>query len=201
MKPEILTNPGDDPQFAELVNRLTAALVNASSPEQVFMMRIDNWFDHKCLSFSGIDNTAASSRMNSADSARDESTHHQKIFFPPFTVNRLTGEYYFVRDENGDYSPSASAPYLHQRKPAHSSETIHKQVTEFSDSAIFVWFSSNTESNSRGSIMIYELKDSIVHGWYAGLSKSRDWRVLQTRGITRDEVRSLLTAAPQLAAS
>jgi len=61
------------------------------------------------------------------------------------------------------------------------------------DSAIFVWFSSNTKANLRGSIMVYEVKDADVHPWYLGLAKEEDeWRVMQTKGITPEQVQSLI---------
>jgi hypothetical protein len=188
---EIKTNPNDDPQFVELVMRIISGLVNDSFPEQIFVMKIDNWFDHKWLNFSGIGSVGFFWGVNAPDTALDE-FRQDKVTFPPFTPNRVIGEYYFLRDESGDYSPSLSAPYIHQRKLAPSSENLHKRVTDFAASAIFVWLSSNTKSNRRGSIMVYEVKDSSVHTWYAELSKDEGWRVLQTKGITREQVQSLM---------
>lgn len=60
------------------------------------------------------------------------------------------------------------------------------------DSGILVWFSSRTKQNLRGSIMIYEVKGADVHPWYAGLAKEEQWRVLRTKGITPDQVQSLI---------
>jgi hypothetical protein len=191
MKMEIKTNPNDDPQFVELVMHIISGLVNGSFPEQIFVMKIDNWFDHKWLNFSGIGSVGFFWGLNAPDTALDE-FRQDKVTFPPFTPNRVVGEYYFLRDENMEYSPSLSAPYIHQRKLAPSSKNLHKRVTDFAESAIFVWLSSNTKSNRRGSIMVYEVKDSSAHTWYAGLSKDEGWRVLQTKGITREQVQSLM---------
>jgi hypothetical protein len=66
------------------------------------------------------------------------------------------------------------------------------------DSAILVWFSSNTKQNLRGSIMIYEVKGTDVYPWYAELVKKNVWRVLQTAGITPDQVQSLIENDPQV---
>jgi len=38
-----------------------------------------------------------------------------------------------------------------------------KRVTDFASSALFLWVSSNTKLNRRGSIMVYEVKGSEVH--------------------------------------
>jgi len=45
MNLEILTNPSDDPQFVELLKRVISQLVGEEYPEQIFVMKIDNWFD------------------------------------------------------------------------------------------------------------------------------------------------------------
>src|SRR5215510_10889155 len=50
---EIFTNPTDDPHFVELLKHLISRLVGETFPEQIFVMKIDNWFDHKWLNFSG----------------------------------------------------------------------------------------------------------------------------------------------------
>ncbi len=44
----------DDPYFIELLNRLIRALVIRVAPQQLWIIQIDNWFDHKWLRFSGI---------------------------------------------------------------------------------------------------------------------------------------------------
>lgn len=72
MKTEILTNPSDDPQFVGLLTRIISKLVNASFPEQIFVMKIDNWFDHKWLNFSGIGSVGFFWGMNAPDTALDE---------------------------------------------------------------------------------------------------------------------------------
>jgi hypothetical protein len=188
---ELLTNSNDDPQFVELVTHIISGLICDSSPGEVFVMKIDNWFDHKWLTFSGIGSVRFDDFRLDIDTALDE-FRQEKVTFPPFTPNRVIGEYYFLRDGNGDYSPSLSRPYIHERKLAHSSENLHKRVADFADSAIFVWVSSNSKSNRRGSIMVYDVKGSDVQTWYVGLSKEDNWRVLQTKGIAHEQIQSLM---------
>jgi hypothetical protein len=190
---KLLTKPNDDVQFVELVNHIISALISGSFPEEIFVMKIDNWFDHKWLKFSGI------GRVRFGDFGRDIDTAldpfwQDKITFPPFTPKRVIEEYYFLRDEDdGGYSPSTHAPHIHDRKLAPSCNNLHKRIVDFTDSAILVWFSSNTKANLRGSIMVYEVRGSGIHAWYAGLSKGEgEWRILQTKGIPREQVQSLM---------
>ncbi len=190
---EILTKPNDDPQFVELVSHVISSCINDSAPEEIFVMKIDNWFDHKWLNFSGKGRVGFfwSLHPSDPDTALD-AFHQDKITFPPFTPKRVIEEYYFLRDEGGVYSPSTRAPYIHERKLAPSSKNLHRRVADFAGSAIFIWFSSNTKSNGRGSIMVYEARGSRVHTWYVAFSKDEEWRVVQTRGITREQVQSFM---------
>src|SRR5207248_3728612 len=150
MTMEILTKPNDDPQFVELVSRVISGLVNDKFPKEIFVVQIDNWFDHKWLKFSGIGRVRFDDPHIDIDTALDE-FWQDKITFPPFAPKRVVSEYFFLRDESGDYSLSSIAPpYIHSRRRAASYRNLHRRVADFSGSAIFVWFSSNTNSNRRG---------------------------------------------------
>jgi hypothetical protein len=85
---EILTNPNDDPQFVELVKCIISGLVSDDFPEQIFVMKIDNWFDHKWMKFSGIGSVGFFWGMNAPDTALDE-FRQDKVTFPPFNPNRV----------------------------------------------------------------------------------------------------------------
>jgi len=166
MKLDIFTNPTDDPQFVELAEHIIVQLVIQSSPEKIFVTKVDNWFDHKWLNFSGIGSVGFFWGMNAPDTALDEFSQDQ-ITLPPFNPNRVIGESHFLRDASGEYLPLLGSPYVHQRKLAPSARNLHKRVTDFAGSAILVWLSSNTKSNRRGSMMVYEVADSEVQTWYA----------------------------------
>ena len=57
-RPLIPNVPADDPQFIELVSRAVAGELDAKTVHGLFVIRIDNWFDHKWLNFSGIGRVA-----------------------------------------------------------------------------------------------------------------------------------------------
>src|SRR5438105_4287125 len=50
----IRPNKTDDPAFVALIERIVADLEEDYDPEEVFIIEIKNWFDHKWLKFSGI---------------------------------------------------------------------------------------------------------------------------------------------------
>jgi len=187
MNLNIFINETDDARFVVFVTNIITKLVAQSCPRQIFVMKVDNWFDHKWLNFSGIGSVGFFWGLNAPDTALDPFSQ-DKTTFPPFNPNRIIGESYFLRDSNGEYVPSLDAPLVHQRKFVLSAQNLQNRVTHFSDSAVFVWLSSNTKSNARGSLMVYEVSGSEVHTWYAGFVQKGDWTVLHTKGISRDEV-------------
>lgn len=191
---ELIAKPHDDPEFVELVRHLISGCVNEDFPGRIFVIRIDNWFDQKWLGFSGKGRVGFGffgDYLVDMDTGLDE-FYQDHITLPPFSPKRVIEEYSFQRDESGDYSGRDPRPYLHQRKLAPSAENLHKRIVDRIDSSILVWFSSNTKQNLRGSIMVYEVKDFEVHPWYAGFAKGEDWRVMQTRGITPEQVHLLI---------
>lgn len=44
----------DDPYFIALLNSIVQKLADRTMPDEVWVVKIDNWFDHKWLPFSGI---------------------------------------------------------------------------------------------------------------------------------------------------
>src|SRR5687767_12909311 len=126
MNIDILTNPTDDPQFVELVKHIIVRLAVQNVPEKIFVMKIDNWFDHKWLKFSGIGSVGFFWGLNAPDTALDEFSQ-DKITFPPFNPNRVIGEWYFARDASGEYVPSLQSPFVHERKLAPSAQNLHKR--------------------------------------------------------------------------
>lgn len=49
----------DDNDFVDLLNALLNALLVQQTPEQLWVIQIDNWFDHKWLRYSGSGSVAA----------------------------------------------------------------------------------------------------------------------------------------------
>ena len=189
---EILSKQNDDPEFVELVKRVIAGCINDSFPNTIIVVQIDNWFDYKWLGFSGRGRVGFPSVGNfDLDTALDEFRQDQ-ITLPPFSPSRVIEEYYFQREVNGEYSARDPLIYLHQKELAPSSQNLQKRIVDRFDSAVLLWFSSNTKQNRRGSVMIYEVKGREVNSWYAGFAKEEQWRVLQTKGIPMDQVQSLI---------
>src|SRR5262245_40642737 len=92
----ILPKEQDDPEFVELVARILNAAVANQLPEDVYVIHIDNWFDHKWNAFSKV-------RWNWAGPVRR---------VPPFHPNRVVSQSHYRRSEAtlAYYAPAEAAP-------------------------------------------------------------------------------------------
>jgi len=189
---ELPRDPNDDPDFVGLVSRACSAELETKAAQEVFLVRIDNWFDAKWLNFSGKARVAFgwhTGMSYSPDTALDEFRQSKKTF-PPFSPNRVIAEYCFIRDEDGTYSPCVGPLLIHSPVRARSSRNLHRRIATFSGSSLFVWFSSKTKINGRGSLMIYRANGTRVTSWYSSFSKENEWRLLRTEGIGREQLRT-----------
>ena len=187
---ELSSDSNDDPEFVPLVCRVVSGELEAKAVQEVFMIRIDNWFDHKWLNFSGIGRVAYGHYTGFSydpDTSLDEFRQDKKTF-PPFTPERVIREHCFVRDETGSYSLDGNAPLIHSQVRAESARNLHRRIRDFSGSALFVWFSSRTLPNRRGSLMIYRSSGGRITSWYSSFSREAAWEVVQTDGIGRKQL-------------
>lgn len=191
---ELPVRQDDDPEFLGLMEQLILGYAEQSSPRNVVVIKLNNWFDHKWLGFSGKGRVAFGmwgGHLVDLDTALDE-FHQDQITLPPFSPRRITEEYCFQREESGGYSTCDPRLHIHQRKLASSAHNLHKRLVDRFDSAILVWFSSNTKQNRRGSILVYEIQEAQVYPWYAALAKKASWHVVRTKGITRAQFESMI---------
>jgi hypothetical protein len=129
------------------------------------------------------------------DTALDE-FHQQgtKSTFPPFTPNRVTTHDFYKKDENGAYVLDEDGPWVHSSARERSSANLHKRIITHNSSCVFVWFSSNTLADRRGSLMIYRVNGRIITSWYSSFSCDVDWRLVRTEGISRQHLTGWLAS-------
>jgi hypothetical protein len=191
----------DDSGFLDLLNSLTSALLARFKPHQVWVIHIDNWFDHKWLKFSG--NGAIASNFPSMfgltlylDSFTSVKTefYQDKLTFPPFTPNRVLGQWSYTRTFDGYLEqPLPSSPHSHESMQ--SGSNIHRRIEDRGDSACFIWYGGNTLKNGRGSVMVYELEDDRTHCWFAAFHRHDKWELGATKGVSRSEIKKFIDSA------
>ena len=170
----IPAHPGDDPRFLELVQLVIAAELKAQSVREVFVVRIDNWFDDKWLGLASrfiFDKASGGFR---------------ELAFPPFTPGRVVAEHHFVQGDNSRYGLAKESRLVHSLE--RSRKKFDRSIAAFSPSALFVWFGSNSHANGRGSLMIYRSAPEGLNAWYSSFDGSRDWQPSRTKGIARTQL-------------
>jgi hypothetical protein len=196
MSGQIRSDPTDDPEFIALIERIAARVFNQGNYEEVFFIEIKNWFDHKWLKFSGIGRVPYRHILDSQPQVALDEFFQEKITFPPFTPNRILRQ---QRHHLGELKPRYHIHDTQQRQ--HSSWNLQKRVTQYATSAVFVWFSSATKSNDRGSLMVYEVHAKSVSAWYVSFRKHTGWRLDRTKGIPRERVECLMEPTPERGAA
>lgn len=190
----VAIQPGltDDNDFVELLNSLLTKLVTSRPPQQLWVIQIDNWFDHKWLGFSGkgIVDFNWHGMAGRFDAALDE-FYQEKLTFPPFTPNRVLSQWSFELNGNALVeAPLVRLPHASERRS--SGANLQRRVDELASGALFLWFSANTIKNDRGSIMVYDTRSQDVVSWFASFVKKSSWRLQLTKGVNLEHVSSLL---------
>ena len=190
--PQIPAGKTDDGGFIRLVNSLLFGVISSYRPDELWVIQIKNWFDHKWLRFSGIGKVEFRfpAFMNRDDGALDEFSQ-EKVTFPPFNPNRILAQYSYVR--SGDqYSavPLPRLPHPWLRRP--SEANLHRRIENFSRSVVFVWYSSNTVANDRGSVIVYTVSNEQIDTWFVAFKRNGTWKLQSTKGVRREEILRLL---------
>lgn len=190
MAAEIFPGITDDNDFIKLLNSMVESLLVQKSPKQLWIIQIDNWFDHKWLRFSG--NGAIASNIPLAQFATVKAEFFQdKLTFPPFSPDRVLGQWSYVRQEN-EYREFSLPMLPHSTERQHTFQNIHRRIQDIVSSGCFIWYSANTLSNGRGSVMVYTVRAEASECWFAALSRNETWTLGATKGINRAEVLKLL---------
>jgi len=190
MNTQVATGESDDPGFIEVMNSLVRGLIAHREPEELWIIQIDNWFDHKWLGFSGMGAIASNIPIDRYDTVKAES-YQEKVTFPPFTPNRVLGQFSFVRVADGYTElPLPVLPHSTERK--RSETNLRRRIEDFSRSACLVWYSANTLANGRGSVMVYNVSDGGLECWFAAFNRQEEWKLQATKGVSRDDVKQLL---------
>ncbi len=186
----------DDKVFMTGLNRLVARSIPEFKPQDVYVFRINKWFDHKWLRYSGYGVIAFLGKQLGPNSLElppqfdtcKEEKYQDHLTFPPFNPKQMGRMEYWSRYDDGTYGgvDKPRWPILYWRKPNNSH--LQHRVTSFTNSGLFVWFTSNTESNQKGSVMVYRVQDGQTEAWFASLGCNPAWKVQKVKGIQKELV-------------
>ncbi len=173
-------NSDDDPDFVALVNRLIAGTLIVHGLEDARIFKIDNWFDHKWVGFSGI-------RIGGVGVWRNPLT------VPPFVVNRIVQQWHYRRDDSGDYTSLGTGPNIHHR--GWSGDNLWRHVQRIAPNSGLFWYSGNTSATGRGSLMGYIPVEQSHWTWFLGFVRGKTWKVARRKNIYNYEIRSFMDSS------
>jgi hypothetical protein len=164
-----------DHSFVAIVEQILDNTLQLHQPAEVYVVQIDNWFDHKWLEFDS----------NRNDS--DELGWRAKLMLPPFEPSRVVSQLYFRK--------LPSAPLLYG---ASSSNPLHilssnRSLAQICSSGAFVWYSYVGNRSDQGSLMVYLNSDGKGSAWYASFKKNPDWQINKMKGVSKRELTELMT--------
>lgn len=169
-------NNTDTTEFTSRVEEIIISVILVTSPKELYVVKIDNWFGPKWVAFShkvlGAFGVAC----------RD-------LTIPPFVPNRVISETFFVLGETGGgYEERTAVKHLHINQS--SDANANRKLSRLLPNAAIFWWSGNTGNNGRGSLMAYLPTPDGHVPWYVGFSEKDTWHVSVTKGITIPELRA-----------
>lgn len=168
----------DAPQFVELVTRILGAAVRLYRPDEIYVVQIDHWFDHKWKAFSG-------------KLLGELGVWKVQLTLPPFNPPRVMSQVYYEAE-----SPGAAVYTLRPPLPLHidqwSDANMQRFVDRVSRNGVFIWYSGDTKTSDAASIMLYHVSEGETAGWYASFRKKEGWKLNDVAGISRRELAAIL---------
>lgn len=175
---EIPTKSGDNQKFMLALSSLIATMVAEKEPTDLYVTRINKW-----LGYSGKGRVEFEGFWP-IDTALDP-IWRDKLTFPSFNPKQIGQQLYWRRSDDGTYGGTDDPRWIYKRKLQSSAGNLNYRVVEFSESGLFVWFTSDTETNAHGSVMVYQVNGQGVSGWFASFRQDSDWIVDRTKGVDK----------------
>jgi len=176
----------DDQSFIQMVEEIINSQIRLFSPAVVKIIKIDNWFDHKWLNYSGKSVVHFENTFH-PDKVALDNTWNEKIRIPPFNPNRvIKEESYRIDTEIEELKDN----FLH--KWQRSTENKNRLISDITRNGMFIWYSAESNTNGRGCIMIYMSIDGLVNTWYADFKNLNGWQIMKTKNIDRKIIEKII---------
>lgn len=156
-------DPGDDPEFLAAVQQALTFYVRKFAPEDVFAVRVDAWFGPDVVPTKGNDG---------------------RTRLPAFRAEHVLTETWLQKDETGAYTETELTRPLH---PSRSEAVTSRPAEDWTESAVFYWYSSGSNTTRRGSIIVIAIEEAARGLGLIQLGKNGSWRVARAHGISMDE--------------
>jgi hypothetical protein len=173
----------DSAGFFDAMVPLVNGAVEVVRPAQVYLAKVDHWFDHKWLGFSYKIGGAVG-------------VWQREMTLPPFHPHRIRWQRHFsLLPENGGYAFDGEGEALAVEQASDGNARRYVSCRPFR-SSVMAWFSGGTADFDRGALMVYTNVPSDRPGrvhtgsWYVSLVKTGDgtWRLHRNKRVGPGEL-------------
>lgn len=165
----------DDSTFILKLQTIINEIINNFNLNEIYLFKIDNWFDKNWINFTG-----------KVLGALGTWNYNNELRIPPFTPNRIDEQLFYRKDINGMFIESEFKVEVHKLQTAENNQ--QRKISQFSDSAIFIWYSSNTIKNDIGSLMFYSVENGKCSSYYIGFKKNKNWEISESINIHKKDL-------------
>jgi len=175
---KLLSQDSDDNDFIEIIKPIINGAVHLYSPNEFYLIKIDNWFGIKWLRFSH--KVMGAFGVSNFD-----------LVVPPFVPNRVVKEEKFIRsDVSNEYKLSETIPNIHRLQQ--SEDNAQRKIQDYYSNDGFIWWSGNSKTNGRGSLMAYLPTKEGHMPWYIECMKQLNWIILHQYGISNSKINDFI---------
>lgn len=175
---EIRSDDFDAAEYVRIVENYLNNFIRDVAPDEILVVKIDNWFDHKWRNFAG--------KFLGAVGFWNETV----LRIPPFIPDRVVEQRYF--EKHGDEYQERERAGLHIYQSSGENITGKRKLVAFGRKRLLFWFSGNSKNALRGSLMIYRIEKENSSTVYVSFVKKENWQIYKTDGISRQEAKSLI---------
>jgi hypothetical protein len=173
-----LEREGEDLALVFRLEHLIAGAVRYARATYANVVRVDGWFGARWCRFAGT--------VDGRDVHEEE-----RLALPPFAPKRVLSEAMYRR--RGDVLRRIKPRRLHETAQRSSSIAY---LDERTASCVYVWYSANSVTADRVSIMVYDVeREGSQRAWYAELQRREGvWSFSSTVGTSVAELAELETS-------
>lgn len=111
---------GDDRRFLGILDRMVGQV--SDDVRELWLVRVDNWFNHKWLRFSGIGRVPFHSPSPSHPGVALDALSQDKLTFPPFSPKRILQQACWASSESDE-----RLYMIHRRVLRHRATNLHRR--------------------------------------------------------------------------
>jgi hypothetical protein len=162
--------------FLEQIEMCVNGIAQLVAPQEVVLVRTNNWFGPKWLPFSAPTRTP------------DSGIAPNNLSLPLFVPNRVVAQCNFAAPL---YEEVAAESIHCSVRTSHARQRL---VSDLNPGLALFWYSGNSKSTGRGSMLSYVPVERRYHPWYAGWAGNDDWQIALVKGIGLESVLRFIDA-------